>query len=210
MFEHVLIQFAKFPQLGNVKTRLSPVLGDEGCLHLHCDLVVHTHTLLIQAAAKLGGLTVLSLGQLGDNTLINRLGKLTPVLLQHGDDLGEKMANAINWGLTIAKKVIIVGSDCPALTITDIAQALDALNEQANVFINAEDGGYVLVGATKNSDDLFVGVPWGTEDVMHVTLQRLQAAHKKAVILGPLWDVDCEEDYQRLLTQFPNWPDTSA
>lgn len=208
MLEHVLIQFAKLPQLGNVKTRLSPILGDDGCLQLHNELVAHTHALLRQVSVQLGGLSILSLGQLGESPLINTLGKKTPILIQHGDDLGERMANAINWGLTIAKKVIIVGSDCPALTINDISQALDALNEQANVFINAEDGGYVLVGATKNSDDLFVNVPWGSEDVMHVTLQRLQAAHKKAVILGPLWDVDREEDYQRLLTQFPNWPNT--
>jgi len=63
-----------------------------------------------------------------------------------------------------------------------------------------------LVGATQACDELFDDVPWGTEDVMAVTFQRLAAANKKAAILGPLWDVDRAEDFERLKQLKPNWP----
>jgi len=161
---------------------------------------------LQQAQQQLGGLSVLSLGLLGEHPLINEMAQSTPLILQKGDDLGARMSHAIEWGLGIAKKVIIVGSDCPALTLEYLTQALNALNEEDHVFINAEDGGYVLVGACKPCPQLFTHVPWGTGEVMAVTLQRLAKSNKKAVILGPLWDVDRAEDYQRLMATFPAWP----
>lgn len=206
MFNHIIIQFAKLPRLGQVKTRLAPTLGDQACLDLHIQLLQHTHDQLTRVTQKLGGLSVLSLGQLGEHQVIERIAQQTPLVVQQGSDLGERMANGICWGLTLAKKVLIVGSDCPVLTLDHYRQALDALDDEAHVFINAEDGGYVLVGATQACDELFDNVPWGTEDVMAVTFQRLAAANKKAAILGPLWDVDRAEDFERLKQLKPNWP----
>ena len=207
MLDHIFIQFAKLPELGNVKTRLSPAIGDEACLQLHIQLLTHTHKLLQQAQQTLGGMSVLSLGKIGDDPLVASLAQQTPLMVQQGSDLGERMGNAIEWGLTLAKKVIIVGSDCPVLSLDYLSDALQALDEEDHVFINAEDGGYVLVGARKPCLELFQNVPWGSEYVMEKTLLRLQENHKKAVILGPLWDVDREEDYERLRLAFPEWPD---
>jgi rSAM/selenodomain-associated transferase 1 len=198
MFDHIIIQFAKLPQLGQVKTRLAPAIGDQACLDLHLQLLQFTHNQLTHVTQKLGGLSVLSLNHLGEQEVIERIAQTTPVIVQKGDDLGERMANAIRWGLTLAKKVLIVGSDCPVLTLEYYQQALSELDDQPHVFINAEDGGYVLVGATQVCDELFEDVPWGTEHVMAVTFERLGAANKKAAILGPLWDVDRPEDLQRL------------
>jgi rSAM/selenodomain-associated transferase 1 len=198
MFDHIIIQFAKLPQLGQVKTRLAPAIGDQACLDLHLQLLEFTHNQLTHVTQKLGGLSVLSLNHLGEHEVIERIAQTTPVIVQKGDDLGERMANAIRWGLTLAKKVLIVGSDCPVLTLEYYQQALSELDDQPHVFINAEDGGYVLVGATQACDELFEDVPWGTEHVMAVTFERLGAANKKAAILGPLWDVDRPEDLQRL------------
>ena len=207
MLDHIFIQFAKLPELGKVKTRLAPDLGEEACLTLHTQLLAHTHALLQQAQQTLGGLSVLSLGQLGEHPVLNELAQSTPIIVQKGHDLGARMSHAIEWGLGIAKKVIIVGSDCPALTQEYLTQSLNALNEEDHVYINAEDGGYVLVGARKPCPELFANVPWGTGEVMAVTLQRLAQANKKAIILGPLWDVDRVDDYQRLLAKFPDWPE---
>lgn len=206
MLDHIIIQFAKLPILGKVKTRLSPDIGDQSCLELHRQLLQYTHDNLKQVTDKLGGMSVLSIDQLGADSQIEAIAKTTPLLVQQGSDLGERMANTIRWGLRLAKKVIIVGSDCPVLTVEYYKQALNELNHEAHVFINAEDGGYVLVGATQACDDLFENVPWGTDDVMAVTFERLGAANKKAAILGPLWDVDRIDDLNRLKQLKPNWP----
>jgi rSAM/selenodomain-associated transferase 1 len=206
MLDHIIIQFAKSPCLGRVKTRLAPDIGEQACLELHRQLLQFTHDHLKHVTQTLGGLNVLSLDQLTSDAQLEHIAKLTPLVVQQGDDLGERMANAIKWGLTFAKKVLIVGSDCPVLTLDYYQQALTELNHESHVFINAEDGGYVLVGATHACDDLFENVPWGSGDVMAVTFERLGAANKKAAILGPLWDVDRIEDFERLKQLKPNWP----
>jgi rSAM/selenodomain-associated transferase 1 len=206
MLDHIIIQFAKLPVLGKVKTRLSPDIGDQSCLELHRQLLQYTHDNLKLATDALGGLSVLSIDQFDADSQIEEIAKTTPLLVQVGNDLGERMANAIRWGLTLANKVLIVGSDCPVLTVEYYQQALNELNHEAHVFINAEDGGYVLVGATQTCDELFKDVPWGTGDVMAATFERLGAANKKAAILGPLWDVDRIDDLNRLKQLKPNWP----
>lgn len=207
MLDHLLIQFAKLPRLGKVKTRLAPDIGEQACLELHCQLLKHTHDVLAHTKNELGGMTVLSIDQLGAHPLINELAKHTPLTVQQGNDLGERMAYAIRWGLGLARKVIIVGSDCPVLGEGYYRQAIEALDSEPHVFVNAEDGGYVLVGATAVCDELFEGIPWGCENVMQATLQQLQSANKKAAILGPLWDVDRMADYKRLRQLHPNWPE---
>ncbi len=206
MLDFIVIQFAKFPQLGRVKTRLAPDIGHEACLALHYDLLQHTHTMLKEFTQSPSAMTVLFLDQLGQDDVINTIATGTPIMLQQGDDLGDKMANALAWGLTQAKKVCIVGSDCPVLSHDDLIQVLSALDESENVFIAAEDGGYVLVGASKLDITVFRYVPWGSEQVMEVTLKRVAQAQVKAKVLGPLWDVDRFADYQRLLQVIPNWP----
>lgn len=206
MLDFIVIQFAKLPQLGRVKTRLAPDIGHEACLALHYDLLQHTHTMLKEFTQSPSAMTVLFLNQLGQDDVINTIATGTPIMLQQGDDLGDKMANALAWGLTQAKKVCIVGSDCPVLSHDDLTQVLSALDESENVFIAAEDGGYVLVGASKLEITVFRDVPWGSEQVMEVTLKRVAQAQVKAKVLGPLWDVDRFPDYQRLLQVMPNWP----
>ena len=206
MLDHIIIQFAKLPQLGKVKTRLSPAIGDQACLDLHIQLLQFTHSQLKDVTQNLGGLSVLAVSHLGESIELEQIAKNTPLIVQTGEDLGERMANAIRWGLTLAKKVLIVGSDCPVLTLDYYQQALAELDDQAHVFINAEDGGYVLVGATQVCDELFERVPWGSDNVMAVTFQRLTEANKKAAVLGPLWDIDRPEDLQRLKQLKPNWP----
>ncbi len=206
MLDFIVIQFAKLPQLGRVKTRLAPDIGHEACLALHYDLLQYTHTTLKGFTQSPSAMTVLFLDQLGQDDVVNTIATSTPIMLQQGADLGAKMANALAWGLTQAKKLCIVGSDCPVLSHNDLTQVLSALDESENVFIAAEDGGYVLVGASKLDAMVFKDVPWGSEQVMEVTLKRVAQAQVKTKVLGPLWDVDRFADYQRLLQVIPNWP----
>jgi rSAM/selenodomain-associated transferase 1 len=197
----IIIQFARLPELGKVKTRLHSELGEEGCLNLHKQLVTFVHN-NIKAS---GYFQILALDALGSEQTINKLAKHTPVILQQGDDLGAKMHNAIEWGLSKAKKVIIIGSDCAVLNKIHFDQVVELLNDSSHVFIPAEDGGYVLVAATESYQPIFLGINWGTSQVMEKTKQALQSGNKKATYMPLLWDVDIAADYHRLLQVFPNW-----
>lgn len=198
----VVIQFARFPKLGGVKTRLSPELGDKGCLKVYLELLKHVHSQVNNS----GIFHVVALDATGNDPLVNTLMADTPMILQKGNDLGEKMHNAIEWGLARANKVIIIGSDCVVLEPNHLTEVSSALNDHSHVFIPAEDGGYVLVAAIESYSNIFKNIEWGTSEVMAKTKKALAAGNKKAAYLPPLWDVDRPEDYLRLLAHYPSWP----
>lgn len=190
-----LIQFAKFPVLGNVKTRLEPLLSKQGSYDLHVKLVNHMNQVLRDSE----GNPVLFLDRIGNHPSIDSIKKHTPLDVQVGEDLGEKMLNAINLALATTDKVVLVGSDCPVLSPEIIQQALNSLDNADMVFVPAEDGGYVLVGASKPNPNVFKNIPWGTGNVMEETLKVLNGDKTLFKLLEKLWDVDRPEDYERLI-----------
>lgn len=190
-----LIQFAKFPVLGNVKTRLEPLLNKQGSYDLHIKLVTNMNEVLRNSK----GNPVLFLDRIDGHSSIESLKKHTPLDVQVGEDLGEKMLNAINRALETTDKVILVGSDCPVLSAEIIQKALNSLDNADMVFVPAEDGGYVLVGASKPNPNVFKNIPWGTGAVMEETLKVLNRDQTHYELLDTLWDVDRPEDYERLI-----------
>jgi len=195
-----VIQFAKFPKLGHVKTRLEPKLGHNGSYQLHSKLVEHVHGIVSHGCDS----AYLFLDQSGSHPLISDIQQRTSIHYQTGSDLGERMLNALKWGLEHHDKAIIVGSDCAVLTSEILQQAKNALDQNDMVFIPAEDGGYVLVGASKVNPNVFKNIPWGTGDVMAETLSVLKRDQTGYGLLDALWDVDRPEDYDRLI----EWDDS--
>lgn len=197
MLDCIVIQFAKFPRLGGVKTRMQPFLTTQQSLDLHIRLLTHVNRTLRNSDV----FEVLALDHLGEHPVLDALAVHTPIILQKGEDLGARMKNALNWGLTKAKKVIIVGSDCAALTALHLQQVNEQLNVHTHVFIPAEDGGYVLIAATQRTNEIFENIDWGTDEVMGETREILNKAGVSFTELSVLWDVDRPEDYQRLLAE---------
>ena len=98
--------------------------------------------------------------------------------------------------------LLLIGTDCPALTSAHLRAAADALAQGADaVFGPVEDGGYMLVGLRDPSAatrlQLFEGIDWSTERVMMQTRERLRAAHASWHELPLLWDVDEPADWLR-------------
>ncbi len=191
-----LLQFAKAPLLGSVKTRLEPSLNKSQCLRLHESLVAHQF-LIHQASA----VSRFELWCSAEHSFFNRLTKDTDVQIkiQRGLTLGDRMANAFVDRLKQFSRVVIIGSDCPALQEEHIARALDALvGDVPAVFGPAKDGGYVLIGLNRFNPTLFEDVPWGTENVMDVTRSRLKNLGWQWEELAPLSDIDRPEDLVEL------------
>lgn len=198
-----LIQLARWPVAGQVKTRLIPLLGPEGAMHAHCELVGRTMLTLDSSGV---GSTLLLWDALPTNedfpkdlTELYRPEKVR-FGLQQGGDLGERMMNAFRKAFYEATYVILVGSDCAVLTVEYLAQARQALLEVPLVLGPAEDGGYVLIGLRADAagwEPLFQGIEWGTEQVLRQTLERAQHASISYRLLPTLWDIDRPEDYVR-------------
>jgi rSAM/selenodomain-associated transferase 2 len=91
-------------------------------------------------------------------------------------------------------KVVIVGTDCPGLSEGPVQEAFLALEENDLVLGPANDGGYYLIGLRRPTEELFKGIPWGTEKVLVHTRRVAQSLALKTFLLDPLGDVDRPED----------------
>ena len=189
----LLIQFARAPLAGQVKTRMMPCLTAQEACELHCELVLWT-----SASLAGSGLGEVRLSVAGDAThalfvQCRELG-VSRISQQSGADLGERMYRAIQGGLQHYTNVILVGSDCPAIDGSYLAQALRALQGAPLVLGPAQDGGYVLVGAREIYRELFEDIPWGTEQVYGKTLESIRKLDLNWAELPVLADVDRPED----------------
>jgi uncharacterized protein len=188
--------FARAPVAGETKTRLIPRLGAEGAAALQWALI---HRVLETAlAAKVGSVSLWCSPGCGHPAFIDLSKHFgIPLYPQHGVDLGARMFHAFSW-LCRQRDALVIGTDCPALTVAELRSAAQALESNDAVFVPAEDGGYVLVGLRHAIASLFYGIPWGTDRVMDHTRARLRSAGLHWHELQPSWDVDRPEDLDRL------------
>ena len=97
--------------------------------------------------------------------------------------------------------MLLIGSDCPALTSEHLRTAADILRDRAPaVVIPAEDGGYALIGVRTPEPALFSDMPWSTPVVMNETRRRLRTLGLTWQEPVTLWDVDLPQDLERLRT----------
>ena len=192
---------AKAPIPGLTKTRLIPRLGTDGAATLQDWLLRRTVATALDA-----GLGPVTLWCAPDTThpAFVELGADGRIGLrrQTAGDLGERMHQAIAESPATAG-TLVIGTDCPALDPTHLKQAAAALVNHQAVVTPAEDGGYVLIGMRQAEARLFADVAWGSDQVMAQTRARLHAIGWRWQEFAPLWDVDRNEDLDRLAGCFP-------
>ena len=191
-----IIMFTKAPDVGQVKTRLAPLLGFEGAARFYREL-------LASAVARFTAVEGcdLQLAVAGDCHQVDIVHLSTqyevPVHQQVAGDLGAKMSSAAESALRQYDQVLLVGCDCPGLTSDVILSVIRGLSQSSVVFVPAEDGGYVCLGLTQAVPQIFNHIDWGTDKVLQQSLAILSDCHIQPVVLPTLWDTDRPEDYQR-------------
>ncbi|MCK5874537.1 MAG: TIGR04282 family arsenosugar biosynthesis glycosyltransferase [Alcanivoracaceae bacterium] len=189
--------FARPPRLGQVKTRLAAAVGDETALNIYRQLLEHT---LRQVSISGLPFTLFAAAQSDELAALAHCYK-GEVALQHGDDLGERMAAAFSEMHNLTDAVILIGTDCPVLTAGHLLAAQQMLLQSEVVLGPAEDGGYWLIGSANDSlwrnSSVFDGVQFGGSQALAMTVHGLQRAGVSASMLPVLWDLDTEQDYQR-------------
>lgn len=188
--------FAKAPIPGEVKTRLVPLLGAEGAARLHGALV--RRALATAQSARLGPLDLWCAPDVRHPFFAQcRADFGANLRRQRGADLGARMEHAFACAHGMRAALLLIGSDCPALSPARLRAAARALEGRDAVLTPAEDGGYVLVALARPAP-IFKGIEWGGAEVMGQTRQRLEAARLHWKEMPKLWDVDRPEDYVRL------------
>ena len=197
-----LVIFAKAPQAGNVKTRLIPALGAQGASALAQRMLAHGLQQALQSNA--GPVELCMSPPPGDGAWDNVAIPAAVLRSAQGEgDLGERMARAVRR-VTVesAQPVLLMGSDCPALTAAVIQEAARQLQTHDALLVPVADGGYVLIGLKSPCPTLFTQMPWSTASVAAETLSRMAALGFK-VWRGPLLhDIDEPADLAHLPAGF--------
>lgn len=195
--KNIICIFAKPPLPGKTKSRLAEFCGND-------------------AAAKLSGLMLQSLINESVNSCADKVVlwgspncnredfenidlKNISFEEQIGDDLGDRMSRCFQeYLLNSNDKIILIGSDC-------ISQTRDLLNNAFNILSNCEviiqpafDGGYVLIGQSKYTSEIFKGIPWGGSSVFLMTKEKLDSNKNNYEVLPQTFDVDTKDDLKQL------------
>jgi uncharacterized protein len=191
---------AKAPVPGFAKTRLIPAIGAHAAAVLQERLTERAVATAI--AADVGPITLWCAPDATHSTFVKLVtSKRITLKPQPQGDLGVRM-----FAATAARNgpVLVIGTDCPALTDMHLRGAASALRDGIDVIlIPAEDGGFVLIGTRSAQPALFTDIAWGTDTVMAQTRARIVGLRLGLAERAPLWDVDTEADLARLEREYP-------
>lgn len=188
--ENTIIVFTKVPELGKVKTRLAQTTGNETAVAVYKKLLRHTHKVVTQSNDHLN---VFYGGHIPspDPWFPNANQRF----LQPEGDLGDRMWHGVKTSSENgATKVILLGCDCPSLSPQHIQTAFEKLNSHDIVIGPADDGGYYLLGMNVPTPYLFEDMPWSTEKLLEITLEKIKENNHTYFLLETLSDLDYWED----------------
>ena len=191
---------AQAPIPGFAKARLIPAIGAHAAAVLQERLT--ERTVATALAAGIGPVTLCCEPDATHDTFLKMVARMKITLRpQPQGDLGARMLAAVAGS---AGPVLVIGTDCPALTEAHLRSAASALREGNDVvLIPAENGGYVLVGMRKAQPTLFSDIAWVKSTVLADMRARIVEQRLMLVERPPLWDVDTEIDLARLEREFP-------
>ncbi len=199
MNKSVLLVFTRAPVPGRTKTRLIPLLGEEGAADFHQSVL--RSTLVSATSAQFSNIEIWCESEVNHPFLQQCAEDFSCTLqIQQGKDLGEKMHHAIHTTLATNEFVILVGSDCPAITTTILDEACQQLaNGNDAVLGPSIDGGYYLIGLKQAGQKVFQGIEWSEADVAEKTRLNFDQLGLKYHELEVLADIDTPEDYRKYI-----------
>jgi rSAM/selenodomain-associated transferase 1 len=190
---------AKVPGVSVVKSRLHPALGVETATRLYeCFLRDR-----LDALSTVEGIDRVIAFTPGEARHV--MAELAPfgftLLPQRGADLGARLDNLLTELLGAGHPgAVAMDSDSPTLPLSYVAEAAVVLaaGEADAVVGPCDDGGYYLIGLRASHPELFEAMPWSTERVLPLTLERAQRSGLRTHVLPTWFDVDTEADLLRL------------
>jgi hypothetical protein len=192
-----IVILAKAPVPGFAKTRLIPALGAAGAAALAARLLGRAIDAAL--AAELGAVELCCTPDLVDPSFEPFAARTGVSWSNQGvGDLGVRMERALNRWLSFQGRVLLIGTDAPALDAAVLRAAALALDDHDAVFVPAFDGGYVLVGLRRIGAPIFSEMTWSASTVMAHTRERLVRAGWRHQELSAMADIDEPADLRWL------------
>jgi len=186
--------FAKAPVLGKAKTRLAADIGEVEALRLYRAMM----SAVIINAQNAAWTTILAAA---DPKSIGNVPEWEdlPQIAQVEGSLSPRLAELFKG----TGPIIVIGTDCPQVRASDIADALKALETHDVVFGPADDGGFWLIGMNGPVEpSVFDNVRWSHAE----TLSDMQANIEGSIHrLRTLIDVDNLAALEAVKALDPSW-----
>lgn len=211
---NALVIMTKAPEPGQVKTRLVPPLSFAAAAGL-AEALLHDQ---LDNLAKFTGAT-LFINYAPPSALAYFSGFASlgfSAFAQQGADLGARMRHAFEHLFAQDyRRIVLIGSDLPAVPHQTLAAAFTALDERADVaFAPSLDGGYYLVAMRRPVFDIFQNIVWSRSDVLARSIETLKGLGIRNELLNASYDIDTLDDLRRLFWDCENglWtmPNTAA
>jgi hypothetical protein len=183
----LLIMFARIPQVGQVKTRLSQHIGPAAACQLYSAFLDDLLERLSNGPYDF---------ELHITPWVPDFRPGVRLQAQEDGDLGTRMQRAFERSFARGyQRVVLIGSDVPHMPVSRVHDAFQGLAGEAprGVLGATEDGGYDLIGLNTPTD-VFSGLAFSTSTVLQHTLQRPLSW----TVLETEFDVDTMADLGRL------------
>jgi len=189
-----ILLFAKYPEIGKVKSRLSESIDRNS--------VVKIYKLFVQdILMKIKDTPYETIICYYPDDSIEKfkdwIGEKYLFIPQIGKNLGERLKNSFEKCFSNGfSKLIAIGGDSPDLKLDIIKEAFDNLKNYDSVIGPCADGGYYLIGFSKESfyPTVFDEIPWSTAEVFKKTMDVFSRGNQKVHILPKWYDVDTIDD----------------
>lgn len=194
MKDKVIVFFTRIPTLNKTKTRLEPFLGKNLCIKIQAAFIKDIYNNI----KNMGIDIIVNYSEHGNLEILKSIvHKDVYLLKQKGDDLGEKMHNAISFSLKQYKNVVLIGSDLPLIGKNDIETAFNILETKDIVISPTFDGGYYLIGMKEENKEIF-DIKYSTSSVFEETVDKIKSAGKSYGKGNIQLDIDDKKDFIRL------------
>jgi rSAM/selenodomain-associated transferase 1 len=196
--KRALVVFAKWPAPGAVKTRLCPPLTPEQAADFYDAMLGDVLEAMARLAPALGLELVLAAHPRDALAQFTARAPGWRVAAQEGADLSARMEHAAASELARgAERVLLRGSDSPALGADVLESALAALERSDIALCPDRDGGYNLVALRRFAPGLFAHA-MSTSTVLGDTLAAARRLGFTSELLAPGFDVDTAADFAPL------------
>jgi uncharacterized protein len=184
---------ARYPAVGEVKTRLAAELGAERAYRLYRAFLLDIET---RFASQRRALLWAFYPPDRDFASILRPG--AHCLPQEGANLGERMLHCFRQVAGAGfERILMMGADVPHVRNEWLDDAEARLGDRDLVLGPSRDGGYYLI-AMRTPCDVFSGIEMSTAHVLSETIAKAAAARITVHLLPESFDVDEPADVERL------------
>ena len=190
----LVLVFCKNQIIGKVKTRLALSIGQKKALLIYSELVNKTATVVNSLSSEVH-IYYSDYIEENDNFDSSKIKKF----IQKGNNLGDRMINALNISFKNFSPIVVIGSDLWELEISDIMDAFGILKKKNIVIGPSTDGGYYLIGMNYLDTKIFENKNWGQQSVLSDTIRDIDDK-TNIHLLDEKTDIDTYDD----LCQFPD------